>query len=125
MKPTRATRNSRHGALITEAVAAMAMLTLAVLPLAFSFYHERTLLKAAYYRAVAMEIVDGELEILAAGEWRAYPPGTHAYAVRAGAATNLPAGEFELTRSADRVRLEWRPSEKHCGGAILREACIK
>ena len=125
MKLLRKKQISELGALMTEAVVAMAMLTLAVFPLAFSFYHERVLLKAAYYRAAAMEIVDGEMEILAAGEWRSFPSGTQPYTVHAAAATNLPPGEFQLTIVTNRVRLEWQPHEKHSGGPVVREASGK
>jgi hypothetical protein len=118
-------RPSERAALITEAVVAMAMLTIAVLPLAFSFHHERTLLKASYYRAIAMEVVDGEMEILTAAEWRSFPSGQQTYAVRAGAATNLPPGQFQLTINSNRVRLAWQPSEAHSGGAVIREASVK
>ena len=110
-----------RAALITEAVVAMAMLTIAVLPLAFSFHHERTLLKASYYRAIAMEIVDGEMEVLAAGGWHAFGAGTSEYPVRAGAATNLPPGKFLLTIEPDKVRLEWKPGAKSHGGPVVRE----
>ncbi len=124
MKSKLTPQRSQRGALMTDVVVAMAMLTLAVLPLAFSFQHERTLLRAAYCRAVAMEIVDGELEILAAGEWHSFPAGTQPYAVHATAAKNLPAGEFQLTVNTNRIRLVWQPQEKHVGGAVIREARI-
>lgn len=117
--------NRRRGALTTEAVVALGMLMVAVLPVAFSFHHERTILKSSYYRAVAMEVVDGEMEILAAGEWRSFPAGTQAYAVRAAAATNLPPGEFKLTINTNLVRLEWLPQEPHSGGAVRREARLQ
>lgn len=125
MKRIHTSRPTERGAIMTEAIVALAMLTLAVFPLAFSFHHERTLLKAAYYRAVAMEIVDGEMEILAAGEWRAFPPGKQAYAVRATAVRNLPPGEFQLTINSNLVRLEWRPQEIHSGGPVIREASVR
>jgi len=125
VKPTRTNQNSARGALITEAVVAMAMLTLAVFPLAFSFHHERTLLRASYYRAAAMEIVDGEMEILAAGEWRSFPPGTQAYPVRAAALTNLPPGEFQLSINSNHVRLAWQPQDRHVGGPVIREASVR
>ena len=120
-------KNRRRGALATEAVVAMAMLIIAVLPLAYSFHHERTLLKAAYYHAVAMEVVDGEMEILAAGEWRSFPVGVQTYAVKAAAATNLPAGDFKLTiiTNPNLIRLEWQPQEKHAGGVVMREARVR
>ena len=58
-----------------DLIVGMAILTLAIVPLAFSFVRERQLLRAEYFRSVAMEIVDGEMEILAAGEWRNFPDG--------------------------------------------------
>ena len=125
MKLLRTTRLAERGAIMTEAMVAMAILLIAVFPLAFSFQHERTLLKAAYYRAVAMEVVDGEMEILAAGEWRSFLVGTQTYAVHAAAVTNLPPGEFRLTINPNRIRLEWLPTEKHSGGAVIREASVK
>ena len=125
MKLMRSSQFSNRGALVTELVVAMAILAIAVLPLAFTFVHERQLLKRAYCHAVAMEIVDGELEILAAGEWQAFPPGTLPYTVNAQAATNLPPGRFELTITTNRVRLEWIPQQSHVGGRITREAQIR
>lgn len=106
---------------ITEPVVAMALLAGALLPLAYSIASERRLARATYQRAVAMEIVDGELEALLGGQWRAFGPGRHDYVVRAGAATNLPAGRFELTVTEDKVRLEWRPAVKQHGGSVVRE----
>ncbi len=112
---------NRCGALMTELLVAMALLAAALLPLAYSFASERRLARAQYQRAVAMEIVDGELETLIAGEWRAFPTGTHEYLVRARAATNLPPGRFLLTIENDKVRLTWSPAVKQHGGAVVRE----
>ena len=67
---------------------------------AYSFASERRLARAYYQRAVAMEIVDGEMEVLLAGEWRDFPPGTQDYRVHCGAATNLPPGRFILSVAA-------------------------
>ena len=64
---------------MVDLLVGMAILTLAIMPLTFSFVHERQLLRAEYFRAVAMEIVDGEMEILAAGEWRDFPDGPQIY----------------------------------------------
>ena len=115
----------QHGALMMELVVAMALLTGALLPIAYSIVAEKRLARAAYQRAVAMEIVDGEIEVLAAGEWRAFTPGRHEYSVRAGAATNLPPGQFLLTIQTNRIKLEWRPLTRQHVGSIVREAMIK
>ena len=114
-----------HAALMTELVVAMAILMFAFLPLAYSIMGEKRLARATYQRAVAMEIVDGELEVLAAGVWRNLAVGTTHYSVRAGAMTNLPPGEFLVTITVEKIRLEWKPSVKHQGGNVLREVAIK
>jgi hypothetical protein len=121
----RLSRAKNRAALMTEWVVAMGVFTLACLPLAFEFMHEKTLCHAYYQRAVAMEIVDGEMEMLAAGEWRAFKPGKQPYTVKAESVTNLPPGEFVLTLAEDRLRLEWSPKARGKGGAVVREVKLK
>ena len=118
-------RARRCGSLMVELLVAMALLTGALLPLAYSIASERRLARSSYQRAVAMEIVDGEMEVLAAGGWRAFTPGTHEYPVAAGAATNLPTGRFLLHIEAGKARLEWRPSVKMHGGPVVREMTVR
>lgn len=115
----------RGGALMTEVVIAMAILLMASIPLTVGFLGEMKMVRAAYYEAVAMEIVDGEIEILKAGEWRAFQPGEHAYRLTASAATNLPPGKFMLTVSNAHVRLEWVPNKRGDGPAVVREANVE
>jgi len=112
-------------ALIAELIVAMAILVAAVFPLSLSFFNDARALRAEYCRAVAMEIVDGEMEILMAGEWRAYSEGTHVYLVQAEAARNLPPGQFQLTRTGNHIRLEWAAVEKRGIGNIVREATVR
>ena len=115
----------RRGALITEVVIAMGLLTFAMLPLAFSIVREQKLTRAYFNRAIVMEIVDGEMGALMAGEWRAFMPGAQTYPVRAEAARSLPPGKFLLTLDSDRVRLEWSPEKSGKGGKVVREARVK
>jgi hypothetical protein len=119
------TKRKQSGFLMIELLVAVALLMAVLLPLAYSFAAERRLALASYQRAVAMEIVDGEMETLLAGEWRAFPTGTHEYRVKAGAATNLPPGRFTLTVQPDKVRLRWQPALKDHGGPVTREAMLK
>ena len=117
--------NSRRAAsLMIELVAAIALLTGALLPIAYSLASEKRLAHASYQRAIAMEIVDGEMEILAAGEWRAFSLGIQEYNVKAMAATNLPPGHFILTLETNRARLEWQPGVKMHGGPVARETSL-
>src|SRR5436309_5890531 len=103
----------QRASLLVELLVAMALLTGVLLPLAYSFASERRYARGAYQRAVAMEIVDGEIEVLAAGEWRAYRNGAQEYMVSAVAATNLPPGKFLLTINDHNVRLEWFAVDRH------------
>jgi len=82
-------RRSRGWA-TTDLIMAVAIFAIALLPLAFSIMSEVRLCRAYYYRAVAMEIVDGEMEVLAAGEHRRFQPGVHPYTTRAGAGSQPP-----------------------------------
>ena len=115
-------RKRERGALTADLAVALAILVVAALPLAFSFEQEMRLARIRYHEAVAMEIVDGEMELLAAGEWRAFSPGQHLYAVHATAATNLPPGRFVLTVQTQSLRLQWKPDKKRTGRPIVREA---
>lgn len=115
----------RQGTLLTELLVAMAMLAAALLPLAYSVSSERRLARACYQRAIAMELVDGEMEVLAAGEWRAFKAGTQEYVAHGGAVTNLPPGHLLLTIQPGKVRLEWQPASSGHGGAVVREVKVQ
>jgi len=115
----------RQGALATEAIVALGILVLVLMPIALTFLQESKALRAYYFKAVAMEIIDGEMEALAAGEWRVLSPGTQSYAVRAASATNLPPGEFILTLTNTLARLEWIPKNRGVGGAVVREVRLR
>jgi hypothetical protein len=125
LNPLVVRRRRQHGALMVELLVALAILAGVLLPLAYSFVSERRLARGCYQRAVAMEIVDGEMEALLAGEWRAFTPGVHDYTVHAGAATNLPPGRFILSVQSDKLRLRWQPAVKDRGGPVTREAMLK
>ncbi len=111
--------------LIAELVVAMGIVVAVLVPLSIGFVKDAHLLRAGYYRAVAMEIVDGEMETLVSGEWQAYSEGTHEYKVSARAAANLPRGKFVLTRTGNRLRLEWSAASARGIGRIVREATVK
>lgn len=120
-----AARNGRaHGWVVAELMIALAVILIALMPLAFSFRAEQRLVRGNYNQVVAMEIVDGEMEFLHAGAWRNYLDGEQSYKISARAATNLPPGGFFLTRSTSGLRLEWRPTKKGSGGKIAREVAL-
>ena len=111
----------QRGALITELLVALSIAVIALIPLAFSFDREHKVLLAYYHKAVVLEIIDGEMEILAAGEWRSFQPGAQPYPVHAAAAQNLPKGRFTLTLKDRLIRLEWKADKYGHGGRVVRE----
>jgi hypothetical protein len=115
----------KRGFLMVDLIVGMAILSLAIVPLGYSFARERQVLRAEYFRSVAMEIVDGEMEILAAGDGKNYPDGSQIYIVHSRAAATLPPGHFQLTKTGNHLRLEWTP-DKHKGiGVVVREITFK
>jgi len=124
-QPFRKGPRSRRGFLMVDAVVAMAILSLAIVPLGFSFARERQVLKIEYQHSVANEIVDGEMEILAAGDWKNFPDGAQAYTVHSRAAANLPPGHFQLTKTGNHLRLEWTPDKRQGVGVVVREVTVK
>jgi len=82
-------------------------------------------LKLEYCRGVADEIVDGEMEILLAGAAKDLPEGSQVYTVTAQAASQLPRGHFQLTKTGNRLRLEWTPDVRRGYATVVREATLK
>jgi len=114
-----------RGFMMVDLFVGMAILAVAILPLAFSYVKETRMLRAEYFHGVAMEIVDGEMEVLAAGEWRNFPDGSQPFTVHARAAATLPPGHFQLTKSGQHLRLEWA-SDQHQGiKPVVREVTVK
>lgn len=110
------------GSMMIELMMALTIVVGILLPLGFSFVDEQHVCRVYYWRAVAMEAVDGEMEVLAAGEWRAYPEGSRPYTVHTESIQNLPRGQFILTVHGSRLRLEWRPDRIRFGAPVVREA---
>ncbi len=124
-RPIQPTPRRRPGGFLeVDLLVGLAILTLAVVPLGFAFARERQALKTEYRRSVANEIVDGEMEILAAGAGRHYPDGAQNYPVSARAAASLPPGHFQLTKTGNHLRLEWAPDERRGLSAVVRETTL-
>lgn len=113
--------NSCGGFLTAELVVAIAILAAVMLPLGGMWFHEARMLRTYYRDAVAMEILDGEMEVLAAGEWRSFLEGRQELKPSATAAKNLPPGKFILTKQPKLLRLEWLPER---GRKQVREVTL-
>jgi hypothetical protein len=118
-------KRKQSGAIMAELIVAMAVLVIAMLPLSYSALSNMRELRTTYQKAVVNEILDGEIEILAGGAWQQIEEDTHAYKVHANAATNLPPGEFEVSRTGNVIRLQWKTTKKLGIGTLKREVKIK
>jgi hypothetical protein len=80
-----------------------------------------TLLRSHCQRSIVSQILDGEMEMLKAGEWRAFPPGVHIYPVDCFSASSLPDGAFTLRRDDRKLVLEWKAVSAHVKMQVRRE----
>jgi hypothetical protein len=100
----------RRGVFEVDMLVALALLFVVAIPLMCSFATDARALRAHYEHAVAMECLDGELEILAAGGWRNHPLGTNEITLSGGAAKNLHPATARIIREPHMVRVEWQPA---------------
>jgi hypothetical protein len=123
-------RRRRRGFLEVDLLVGLAILSLAIIPLGISFAREHQVLRLEYFDSVANEILDGEMEILAAGDWKNFPDGSQVYPVHSRAAAVLPPGHFQLIKSGHHLRLEWEDLRVntypgHGLGALAREVTVQ
>lgn len=108
-------RGSERGILMAELYVAIAIFSLLVLAAAAPLAMDQKYVRTATHRTVAMELVDGEMEVLAAGAWHGYAEGVQDYVMEGEAAKSLPPGKFVLAIDSQSVSLEWRErlSDRH------------
>lgn len=115
----------RRAFLQIDLMVGLAILTIALVPLGYAFARERQVLRMEYYRSVINEIVDGEMEILAAGAAKNLPDGPQPLPVSTRAVGKLPPGHFQLIKTGNHLRVEWTPDEKHGISTVSRETTLK
>lgn len=124
-KASHAVTRNKFGFLQFDLIAGLAILTIAIVPLGYAFAREQKVLRMEYQRAVINQIVDGEMEIMAAGAAKNLPDGTQPLAITSRAIDKLPSGHFQLTKTGSQLRVEWSPDEK-CGiSTVVRETTLK
>ncbi len=104
-------QRERGAALLVELTVAMVILITALMPIALSVMKDQRSYRNYYFKAIAMEIVDGEMEILRNGYWKEFQQGAQPYLTTAKSAANLPEGDFILTLKGKLIRLEWKIKE--------------
>ena len=124
IRPT--TRLAKRLAFLQLDVAiALTVLALVFIPLSVSSSGDLDLARRQYFEAVALQLIDGEMDVLLAGERRKYTPGEHQIKPVGEAVQNLPEGEFVLTVHDQKLTLAWVPTKRAKWGRVERVVELK
>ena len=124
IRPT--TRLAKHLAFLQLDVAiALTVLALVFIPLSVSSSGGLDLARRHYFEAVALQLIDGEMDVLLAGERRKYTTGEHRITPVGEAVQNLPEGEFVLTVHDQKLTLAWVPTKRAKWGRVERVVELK
>ncbi len=117
---SRTTRVAKCRAFLQLDVAvAITVLALVFIPLSISSSGDLDL------APVALQLIDGEMDVLLAGERRKYTTGEHRITPVGEAVQNLPEGEFVLTVQEQKLTLAWMPNKRAKWGRIERVVELK
>jgi len=123
---SRTTRVARCRAFLQLDVAvAITVLALVFIPLSISSSGDLDLARRHYFEAVALQLIDGEMDVLLAGERRKYTPGEHRITPVGEAVQNLPEGKFVLTVKQKQLTLTWVPTKRAKWGRVERVVELK
>ena len=84
----------RRAFLQLDMAMALSLLALVFIPLSVSSSGGLDLARRHYFEAVALKLIDGEMDVLLAGERRKHTTGEHRITPIGEAVQNLPEGEF-------------------------------
>ena len=104
---------------------ALTVLALVFIPLSVSSSGDLDLARRHYFEAVALQLIDGEMDVLLAGEHRKYIPGEHRIKPVGDAVQNLPEGEFVLSVQDEKLTLAWMPKKLAKWGRVERVVELK
>ena len=124
IRPTTRLTN-RLAFLQLDVAVAITFLALVFIPLSISSSGDLDLARRHYFEAVALQLIDGEMDVLLAGERRKYTTGEHRITPVGEAVQNLPEGEFVLTVHDQKLTLAWVPTKRAKWGRIERVVELK
>ena len=124
IRPTTRLTN-RLAFLQLDVAVAITVLALVFIPLSVSSSGDLDLARRQYFEAVALQLIDGEMDVLLAGERRKYTPGEHQIKPVGEAVQNLSEGEFVLTVHDQKLTLAWVPTKRAKWGRVERVVELK
>ena len=124
IRPTTRLTN-RLAFLQLDVAVAITVLALVFIPLSVSSSGDLDLARRQYFEAVALQLIDGEMDVLLAGERRKHTTGKHRIKPIGEAVQNLPEGEFVLTVHDQKLTLAWVPAKRAKWGRVERVVELK
>ena len=104
---------------------AVSILMLLFIPFGVTSSGKLDLARRQHFEAVALQMIDGELDVLLAGERQKYPLGEHKITPPGEAVKTLPVGEFILIVKEKQLFLAWVPEKEAKWGRVEREVTLK
>jgi len=108
-----------------DVVLAVSILILLFIPFGVTSSGKLDLARRQHFEAVALQMIDGELDVLLAGERQKYPLGEHKITPPGEAVKTLPVGEFILIVKEKQLSLAWVPEKGAKWGRVEREVTLK
>ena len=115
----------RRAFLQLDMAIALSLLALVFIPLSVSSSGGLDLARRHYFEAVALQLIDGEMDVLLAGERRKYTTGEHRIKPVGDAVQNLPEGKFVLTVQDEKLTMAWVPTKRAKWGRVERVVQLK
>ena len=115
----------RRAFLQLDVAIALTLLALVFIPLSVSSSGGLDLARRHYFEAVALQLIDGEMDVLLAGERRKYTLGEYGITPVGEAVQNLPEGKFVLTVKQKQLTLTWVPTKRAKWGRVERVVQLK
>ncbi len=108
-----------------DVMVAIVILMLVFIPLTVTSSSKLDLARRHHVEAVVLQLIDGEIDVLLAGEHEKYNFGEHRITPAGEAAEDLPKGDFILTLKKKQLSLVWIPVKQAKWGRIDREVNLK
>ena len=115
----------RRAFLQLDVAIALTVLALVFIPLSVSSSGDLDLARRHYFEAVALQLIDGEMDVLLAGERRKYTTGEHRIKPVGDAVQNLPESKFVLTVQDEKLTMAWVPTKRAKWGRVERVVQLK
>lgn len=108
-----------------DVAVAIAILMLVFIPLTVTSSGKLDLARRHHVEAVVLQLIDGEIDVLLAGELKKYKAGEQRITPSGDVVEMLPKGDFVLTVKEKQLELVWVPVKLSKWGRIERAVNLR